>query len=172
MFRRILVGVDDSKQSREALDRAIELVDAANGRLGLLSSAPTPTLVCTTTIVTPVHPAQLERELIEWAQNNVDAAERLVPERIPVTKHVTRGSPVPALLRAAESGCWDLIVVGESNRRRLPFRRSTGDLLNRGSDTPVLVVHEDGADPRAGRARAGWWRRRRTRARRAPTAAV
>jgi nucleotide-binding universal stress UspA family protein len=42
MFHRILVGVDDSTAAREALDRAIELVEAGHGRLGLLSSAPKP----------------------------------------------------------------------------------------------------------------------------------
>ena len=40
MFHRILVGVDDSKVAREALARAVELVEAGHGRLGLLSSAP------------------------------------------------------------------------------------------------------------------------------------
>ena len=42
MFHRILVGVDDSPAARAALERAVELVEAGHGRLGLLSSAPGP----------------------------------------------------------------------------------------------------------------------------------
>ena len=42
MFHRILVGVDDSRAAKAALERAVELVEAGHGRLGLLSSAPGP----------------------------------------------------------------------------------------------------------------------------------
>ena len=42
MFHRILVGVDDSPAANGALERAVELVEAGHGRLGLLSSAPGP----------------------------------------------------------------------------------------------------------------------------------
>lgn len=150
MFHRILVGVDDSPAARAALARAVELVEAGHGRLGLLSSAPSaPYLPVAGPAVAPVTREQLERDLIDWAQRNVEAAERLVPVEIPLTKMVTRGSPGRALLREVRSGCWDLVVVGQAHRR-FHFGR-VGDWLNRRSPTPVLVVHEEPSKTRSGK---------------------
>jgi nucleotide-binding universal stress UspA family protein len=163
MFHRILVGVDDSRAAREALARAIEVVEAGHGRLGLLCSAPAPPpLAAVGPTVVPVSRGQLEHELLDWAQRNVEEAARLVPEEIPITKIVTRGSASAALRREARRGCWDLVVVGQSGRRRR-LLGSVGERLNRWGDVPVLVVHEEPREPRRGR-RAGlrlWPRRRR-----------
>lgn len=153
MFHRILVGVDDSAAAREALERAIELVEAGHGRLGLLSSAPKPPpLGGAGPLVLPISQRDLEEELLRWAERNVETAARLVPEDVPVTKLVTRGAPGAALLREIRSGAWDLVVVGQSQRRiRLPLREPVGERLNRQSPTPVLVVHEEASEPMRGR---------------------
>jgi hypothetical protein len=99
----------------------------------------------------PVNRDQLDRELVEWACGNVEEAAKLVPEEIPVTKLVKRGSAWRALLGEARTGNWDLIIVGQSARRfRLPAR--VGEWLNHFSPTPVLVVHED-EPPKASRRR-------------------
>ena len=152
MFHRILVGVDDSRAARQALARAIEMVQAGNGRLGLLSSAPfPPPIAAAGPAVLPVTREQLERELVEWAARNVEDAAQNVPQEIPITKLVTRGPAGAALLREAQSGCWDLVVVGQSHRRHWPLG-AVGDRLNRRSDVPVLVVHEEEEEePRRGR---------------------
>jgi nucleotide-binding universal stress UspA family protein len=142
MFHRILVGIDDSEAARGALERAVELVEAGHGRLGLLSSAPRATVTAAGPVMLPVNRDQLERELVEWACGNVEEAAKLVPEEIPVTKMVKRGSAWRALLKEARQGDWDLVIVGQSARRfRLPAR--VGEWLNHFSPTPVLVVHED-----------------------------
>lgn len=123
-------------------------MEAGHGRLGLLSSAPAPPPVgAAGPVVVPVSRERLEQELLEWARRNVEEAARLVPDEVPITKLVTRGAPGKALLREARSGCWDLVVVGQSSRRRRLFR-SVGDRLARRSGVPVLVVHEEPAKPR------------------------
>lgn len=158
MFHRILVAVDDSEAAREALARAVELVEAGHGRLGLLCSAPKPPPLAPGPVALPVSQRQLEDDLLAWAQRNVEDAARLVPEDIPVTKLVARGAPGKALLRETRGGYWDLIVVGQAHRR-FHFRR-VGDWLNRRSPTPVLVVHEEQElTPRT--SRTGLRRRRR-----------
>lgn len=164
MFHRILVGVDDSPAAKAALERAVELVQAGHGRLGLLSSAPgPPALASVGPAVLPVSSAQLEQQLIEWAQRNVEAAAKLVPEEIPLTKIVARGSPGRALLREARTGVWDLVIVGQAHREHRPLLERVGERLNRRSPTPVLVVHEVPLEPAP--ARRGWRRRRRTQVR-------
>ena len=150
-FHRILVGVDDTPAARKALLRAVDLVKAGHGRLGLLSSAPAPPpLTAAGPVVVPVSRERLEQELLQWARRNVEDAARLVPGEVPITKLVTRGAPGKALLREARSGCWDLVVVGQSSRRRR-LLRSVGDRLKRRSGVPVLVVHEEPAEPRRNR---------------------
>jgi nucleotide-binding universal stress UspA family protein len=160
MFHRILVGIDDSPAAKAALARAVELVEAGHGRLGLLSSAPGPPPVpCAGPTMLPISRAQLDQQLIDWAQRNVEEAAKLVPREIPVTKIVSRGSPGRALLREAQSGLWDLVVVGQAHHRHRPLLERVGERLSRHSDTPVLVVHEEPLEPELPRRR--WLRRRR-----------
>jgi nucleotide-binding universal stress UspA family protein len=163
MFHRILVGIDDSAAAQGALQRAIELVEAGHGRLGLLSSAPKPPpLAAAGPVVLPVSRAQLESQLVEWAENNVEEAARLVPEEIPVTKLVTHGRAGRALLREARTGCWDLVIVGQAERRFRPVFARVGEWLNQRSPTPVLVVHEESSGTSVPRRKR---RRRRTQVR-------
>jgi nucleotide-binding universal stress UspA family protein len=160
MFHRILVGVDDTPAALRALQRAVELAAEGHGRLGLLTSAPHPPLVIATSpVVPPASRSQLCDEMIDWAQECVENATDLVPEEIPVTKLVTRGEPSAALRKEAETGCWDLVVVGQSNRR-FRLRRPVGSRLDRHA-TPVLVVHEEPPAPRDEKRRAAGRRRSR-----------
>jgi nucleotide-binding universal stress UspA family protein len=168
MFHRILVGVDDSPAARRALERAIELAKDGHGRIGLLTSAPQPPLIIATSpVVPPASRSQLCEEMVDWAQECVEEATALVPDEIPVTKLVTCGEPCAALRKESETGCWDLIVVGQSARRRR-FRSSVGTRLDQGS-TPVLIVHED--PPESSRKRRRFALRRRSRRAAAPVAA-
>ena len=160
MFHRILVGVDDSPAARRALERAIELAAAGHGRLGLLTSAPHPPLIIATSpVVPPASRTQLCDEMLDWAQECVESATALVPDEIPVTKLVTCGDPSAALRNEAERGCWDLVVVGQSARRRR-LRNSVGARLDRHA-TPVLVVHEEPQTLRPKRRRFALRRRSR-----------
>ena len=61
---------------------------------------------------------------------------------------MTRGNPADALTCEAEQGDWDLVVVGQATRRRLPFQRPVGERL-RDIAVPVLVVHAE-PEPRPG----------------------
>jgi nucleotide-binding universal stress UspA family protein len=166
MFHRILVGVDDTPAARAALKRAIELVDAGHGRLGLLSSAPKATMVGAAPTIMPITRAELTQELIDWAQRNLCEATAQVPEDVPVTKMLTQGSPWKALLREARTGNWDLVVVGQTDRPWWPrFLARVGERLNRRSPTPVLIVHENPETPRPTGGRRFGFRRRRSPAR-------
>jgi nucleotide-binding universal stress UspA family protein len=145
MPHRILVGVDDSLASQRALERAIRIAEEGNGRIGLLTSAPHPPLVIgTTPIVPPASRSQLAAEMVDWARQVVDEATELVPDDIPVTKLVTHGEPAAALREEVERGCWDLVVVGQSDRRHR-LRRPVGARLRR-NGVPVLVVGEEAPD--------------------------
>ena len=143
MFHRILVGVDDSPAARLALERAIELAEEGHGRIGLLVSAPEPSgVIWASPVAVPQSRDGMCKQLENWACKVIEAATRAVPPEIPVTKLVTHGDPAAALLREAESGNWDLVVVGQAARAvRVCLKRPVGERL-RDIATPVLVVHE------------------------------
>jgi nucleotide-binding universal stress UspA family protein len=144
VFHRILVGVDDSPAAWLALERAIELAAKGHGRIGLLASAPEPaSVIWAGPIAVPQSRSGMCEELEHWACKCIDAAIAAVPDDIPVTKLMTHGDPTEALLREAERGDWDLVVVGQASRRwRLPFQRPVGERL-RDISIPVLVVHAE-----------------------------
>ena len=162
MFHRILVGVDDSPAACLALQRAIELAEEGHGRIGLLASAPQPaSVIWAGPIAVPQSRAGLSAQLENWACKCIEAAIAAIPEDVPVTKMMTHGDPAEALLREAERGDWDLVVVGQATRRhRIPFQRPVGERL-RSISIPVLVVHaEPEPGPGAKAARRKLWSRK------------
>jgi nucleotide-binding universal stress UspA family protein len=144
VFHRILVGVDDSPAAWLALQRAIELAEEGHGRIGILVSAPQPAnIIWAGPIAVPQSRAGMCEQLEGWACRCIEAAIKAIPDDVPVTKLMTRGDPAEALLHEAESGAWDLVVVGQATRRhRIPFQRPVGERL-RDIAIPVLVVHDE-----------------------------
>ena len=142
MFRNILVGLDGSASAARALAEAIDITRASGGRLGLLGVAPLPShWVSVTPFAMPVSTTDLAAQLDAETLRHVEEADRTIPADVPVTKLLAHGSPAKALLAHAESGRWDLVMVGHrawSDRRRM--RRGVGDWLLHRSPVPVLVV--------------------------------
>jgi nucleotide-binding universal stress UspA family protein len=162
VFHRILVGVDDSPAAWLALQRAIELAEEGHGRIGILTSAPEPaSVIWAGPIAVPQSRAGLCAQLENWACKCIEAALAAIPDDVPVTKLMTHGDPAEALLRQAERGDWDLVVVGQASRRhRIPFQRPVGERL-RNISVPVLVVHaEPEPGPGAKAARRKLWSRK------------
>src|SRR3712207_1570561 len=116
MFRSVLVGVDGSPSSREALQEAIGLVTGSHGRLGLMCAVPP---LSPLTFASPFLPAvsgdALDEQALQWAQDVMRAAVASVPADVPVTTQIVRAKPACALQEAAAKGCWDLVVVAHRN---------------------------------------------------------
>ena len=144
-----------------ALERAIELAQDGHGRIGLLGERAGPaSVIWAGPIAVPQSRAGMCEQLDKWGCRCIEAAHAAVPARCPVTKLLTHGDPAEALMREAESGDWDLVVVGQASRRRLPFQRPVGERL-RDVAVPVLVVHEEPApDPGEKTARRRLWSRK------------
>jgi nucleotide-binding universal stress UspA family protein len=134
VFRNILVEIDGSAGSEQALRQAIDLADATRGRLGLLSVAPR---LCAwyagAPFAPPVSREQVDAELVAEAKRDLEAAAAQVPADVPVTKLFARGKPADALVTQALEGMWDLIVIGHRPGR-----------LVRSSPVPVLIVGQTG----------------------------
>jgi nucleotide-binding universal stress UspA family protein len=132
VFRSILVAVDGSEPATEALQQAIDLARGEGGRLTLISVAAPPRWLGNPGPY--IAPVPLEEELERRAQQVVEEAEALVPEDVPVSTVVRRGSAAKAILERVEAGQHDLVVMGSRGLG------SAGSLLL-GSVSRAVLAH-------------------------------
>jgi nucleotide-binding universal stress UspA family protein len=142
MFHNILVCVDGSPHAQRALEEAIDLAEAANGRLTILTAISRPPYWAASPVTVPaVEP--LAQDLAEEARGTLRAAVDRVPEAVPVKTILTEKPIREALIKQLRCGEYDLLVMG--SRGRGAFTASVlGSVshyaLNH-SPVPVLIVH-------------------------------
>lgn len=145
MFRNVLVAYDGSDHAERALREAIDIADAGNGRLTIVTAICSPTRWATATPATMVAAPDLGPELEECAAGLLRHAVSLVPDTVPVTTVLTREPVRRALLARAADGGHDLIVMGSRGRgavRSALLGSVSHDVLHH-SPIPVLIVHAD-----------------------------
>jgi nucleotide-binding universal stress UspA family protein len=145
MFRNILVSIDGSVHADRALDEAIDLARATQGRLTLLTAVGHPPPWAGSTIAAAAAAptaAELEREAAQIMRQGVDR----VPDDIPVTTIVSQEPIRAALMHEIKSSHHDLLVMGSRGRGAI-----TASLLGsvshhalHHSPIPVLIVHANG----------------------------
>jgi len=146
MFKTILVPVDGSPTSDEAVALAVSLARDQRARLvfchaleeiALIHAAPTRS-------IDPTFAIQEERD---YSSNVLQAAEaKAKAAGVEATSEAAEEDPVPMILRLAAEKQADLIVIGTHGRGG--FKRaimgSTTEGLLRGSAIPVLAIrHKD-----------------------------
>lgn len=152
MFRRLLVAFDGSPHARRALEEAIELAETTNGTLAVMAVAPESSAWALGGAygVYVADFSELERNISAQYQRMLDEATSTVPAEIPVTKRLAYGPPGPAIVDAAASGDYDLIVMGSRGRSELRslLLGSVSHHVLQASPIPVLVtrVAEDDAN--------------------------
>jgi nucleotide-binding universal stress UspA family protein len=140
-MKRILVGVDGSEESREAVRLAADLARATESLLLIVTSVP------------PVIPVEGAPELVaqdqEWERKEREQAKELVKEvaasigaGVKVETLVVFGAPAVMLADLARSGEVDLVVVGHRGRNAVAraLLGSVADRLIQISPKSVLVV--------------------------------
>jgi nucleotide-binding universal stress UspA family protein len=146
MFRSILVAVDGSTHGARALEQAVDLARALDGRLTLVSVGARP-------LVWPggYQAAMTDEELAEVAQAAVDHAAAEVPADVPVATVVRVGRPADEIIALAREAPHDLIVMGARGRgaaTSLVLGSVSHAVLNR-SPAAVLIVHADQIERKA-----------------------
>src|SRR5262249_7566564 len=141
LMKRILVGVDGSKESRDAVKLAAELA-RADGSLLVVAS-----------VILPVSPLEGAPEIVARAKaqqaRDREEAKALVQEAaasigsgVKVETAIAEGSPAIALADLAREGDVQLVVVGHRGRNAVAraLLGSVADRLVQISAKPVLVV--------------------------------
>jgi nucleotide-binding universal stress UspA family protein len=148
VFRNILVSVDGSPHAQRALEEAIDIAHAGNGRITILTAVAQPPPWCAGSIATgaaALSAMDLEREAVQVMRQAVGR----VPEDLPVTTVISRRPVRSALMKAVASGDYDLLVMGSRGRRALAasLLGSVSHYALNHSPIPVLIVHADPALP-------------------------
>jgi nucleotide-binding universal stress UspA family protein len=147
-MKTIVVGYDDSKPARRALERAAELAGAFGARLVVTSVAETmPALsapVGPTPELMPLPPVGPPLDTSELHRRELDAARRFLEGRSVEADFVLcRGPADEAIVELAEQRGADLIVVG--TREPGFLERLLGGSVSEGvahsARCDVLVVH-------------------------------
>ena len=142
MFRNILVAIDGSPDSEEALGHAIDLADSEHAKLTLFSAVPTPP-----PFVYSTPGGAALADLSESARKETEAimekALARVPESVSVTSVVKTDPVKPALLEQIASGGHDLVVMGSRGRGAVSsaLLGSVSHHVLHHSDVPVLITH-------------------------------
>jgi nucleotide-binding universal stress UspA family protein len=143
MFQNILVAIDGSPDSEEALSQAIDLASTQHARLTIFSAALIPPSTAYMGGGAAIA-ATVAAEAPHDTEKLLRAAVERVPEGVSVST-VQSGDPVRAsLLKQVQAGGHDLVVMGSRGRGsvRSALLGSVSHHLLHHSPVPVLIVHD------------------------------
>jgi len=144
IFSRIIVGVDDSEASKQAVEFAARLAREHDGDLILCHSVdwlPVITGMVSSGAVVDTEP--IVEDLREDGKEELDRAARSALKYGVVAEcRAAEGEPAGRLLEAANEAQCSLIVMGTHGRQGLDrlFVGSTTEAVLRGSTIPVLTL--------------------------------
>ena len=148
MFRNILVAIDGSPDSDQALMQAIDLAESEHSRLTLFSAlVPPPSTAYVGVSGEAV--ASLSRDAKAETETILRAAARQAPDRVSLSTVLSSEPVRHALIHQIKEGAHDLVVMGSRGRgavRSVLLGSESHYVLHR-SPIPVLIVH---ADPERG----------------------
>jgi nucleotide-binding universal stress UspA family protein len=129
-FRRILVAVDGSAPSRQAIRYAVRLASATGARL----------IFCHAVERNDLNARRDGHDLMDAAADEARAAG------LDADLDLTVGNPVDAILAAADARAAQLIVLGTHGRTGADRRAlgSVAERVVRAARSPVLTVHAEG----------------------------
>ena len=144
MFLNILVGLDGSATSRRALEHAIALARAGNGKLTLVTVAPP---VASYVTLAGVSTATMHAELDRWAAGVLARAVDVVPGDVLAHTLQLSGDAGPEIVKELQRGGYDLVVLGSRGRGRAQegLLGSVNGYVHFHSRVPLLSVPDDEA---------------------------
>jgi nucleotide-binding universal stress UspA family protein len=144
MFHNILVAIDGSPDSDQALTQAIDLAESEHSRLTIFSAVVMPSAGAYIGGGGEVA-ATFAREAEAETETTLRTAARRVPDQVSLSTVLSRESVRHALIDQIEEGAHDLVVMGSRGRGavRSVLLGSVSHYVLHHSPVPVLIVHAD-----------------------------
>ncbi|MFB6129713.1 MAG: universal stress protein [Salinigranum sp.] len=142
MSDRILVPIDDSSQSTEALEYALDLYDGAT--FVLLHVVDPQAWISSDEFGDVIYSDRLEEAEKEQGEELLAEASEIAADAGADAETVTLvGRPAPSIVEYLEDHDVDAVVMGSHGRRGLDriFLGSVAEAVTRQSDVPVTIVH-------------------------------
>jgi nucleotide-binding universal stress UspA family protein len=145
VYRSILVAVDGSPDAEAALAHAAALARDQNARLTLLTAIPP--LPATAMLASGAAPPR--SEVVRHYADTLRHATDSLPADVSVTTLLVEGTPARALIQRAESGDYDLIVMGSHGHGRLhaSLLGCVSQKVLAASPIPVLLARAPREEP-------------------------
>lgn len=147
VYRNILVAVDGSPDAEAALVHASALARDQHARLTLLTAIPP--MPATALLATGAAPPR--GEVVKHYSELLRRATDSLPEDISVTTLLVEGPAAKALIERANSGAFDLIVMGSHGHGRLhqSLLGCVSQKVLHASPIPVLLTRAPAEAPAA-----------------------
>jgi nucleotide-binding universal stress UspA family protein len=144
MFRNILVAIDGSPDSDQALAQAIDLAESEHSRLTLFSAVVMPPAGAYIGGGGSVA-ATLARDAEAETQTILRTAAQRVPDRVSLSTVLSSDPVRPALIHQIKQGAHDVVVMGSRGRGavRSVLLGSVSHYVLHHSPIPVLIVHAE-----------------------------
>lgn len=149
MFERILVPLDGSERSMQALEKAAQIAKKFNGKITLIHVYSVAHPVSVSPIV-PAPEASTSALVLKFAEAArkagigilADGEKKVKTEGVHVETLLKKGHTVEEILKTAREGEFDLIVMGARGLSKIKeiFLGSVSHGVTRHAPCPVLVV--------------------------------
>ena len=138
MFEKILVPLDGSEHSIDALEKAIQIAKKFDGELMLINMYSIP--------MSKLTPSQLNVYVLEIRKSGekilAEGRKRAYAEGVPFETQLKEGHIVEGIVKVAREGNFDLIVMGARGQSKLKelFLGSVSHGVTLHAPCPVLIV--------------------------------
>jgi nucleotide-binding universal stress UspA family protein len=142
MFLNILVALDGSPSSLRALEQAVDLAQAGNAKLTIVTVAPP---ASSYVALGGLSPASMQDELDTWAHDILTAAAASVPDDVVVHTVQRSGRAGPQVVEELATGGYDLLVLGTRGRGRAQegLLGSVNGYAHFHAKVPILTVPDE-----------------------------
>jgi nucleotide-binding universal stress UspA family protein len=150
MIKKILVAIDGSKSSDNALDFALDLADKYSAQIVLISVFNPPTVSYLTSpamVYIPVDTTKHSDEIRAYHDKMLSEALKKVKnfnKDLKATKKLLEGRPADRIVETAKDGRFDLIVIGSRGLGGIKefLLGSVSDRVADEAPCPVLIIKE------------------------------
>lgn len=146
MFKTILIATDGSKHSESAASKGLEIAKLTGGKATALYVADSGRYILPVDVSYNIADDVLESvrgSVHEGGEAAVGRIEKLAKEAgVPMESKVVEGNPADEIIKAAEEGSVELIIMGGIGKTGLDkfLLGSVAEKVVRNSKIPVLVV--------------------------------